>query len=88
VQALLQRLQSSGHQKVVIGVSGGLDSTHALLVCAKAMDRLGLPRTNILAYTMPGFATSERTLRQARELMEVVGCTPARSTSAPAASRC
>jgi NAD+ synthase (glutamine-hydrolysing) len=75
VQALLKRLQSSGHEKVVIGISGGLDSTHALLVCAKAMDRLGLPRTNILAYTMPGFATSERTLRQARELMEVVGCT-------------
>jgi len=75
VQALLQRLQSSGHQKVVIGISGGLDSTHALLVCAKAMDRLGLPRTNILAYTMPGFATSERTLQQARELMRVVGCT-------------
>jgi NAD+ synthase (glutamine-hydrolysing) len=75
VQALLQRLQSSGHQKVVIGISGGLDSTHALLVCAKAMDRLGLPRTNILAYTMPGFATSERTLRQARALMAAVGCT-------------
>jgi NAD+ synthase (glutamine-hydrolysing) len=75
VQALLQRLQASGHQKVVIGISGGLDSTHALLVCAKAMDRLGLPRTNILAYTMPGFATSERTLQQARELMRVVGCT-------------
>jgi NAD+ synthase (glutamine-hydrolysing) len=75
VQALLQRLRSSGHQKVVIGISGGLDSTHALLVCAKAMDRLGLPRTNILAYTMPGFATSERTLRQARALMDAVGCT-------------
>ena len=75
VQALVQRLQSSGHQKVVIGISGGLDSTHALLVCAKAMDKLNLPRTNILAYTMPGFATSERTLRQARELMRVVGCT-------------
>jgi NAD+ synthase (glutamine-hydrolysing) len=75
VQALLQRLASSGHQKVVIGISGGLDSTHALLVCAKAMDRLGLPRSNILAYTMPGFATSERTLRQARELMQVVGAT-------------
>jgi NAD+ synthase (glutamine-hydrolysing) len=44
-------------------------------VCAKAMDRLSLPRTNILAYTMPGFATSERTLRQARELMEAVGTT-------------
>ncbi|AOY99019.1 NAD(+) synthase [Cupriavidus sp. USMAHM13] len=74
VQALVQRLSSSGIAKVVIGVSGGLDSTHALLVCAKAMDRLGLPRTNILAYTMPGFATSERTLRQARRLMELVGC--------------
>ncbi len=74
VQALVQRLSQSGMKKVVIGVSGGLDSTHALLVCAKAMDRLGLPRTNILAYTMPGFATGERTLRQARELMEVVGC--------------
>ena len=75
VQALVQRLSSSRIQKVVIGVSGGLDSTHALLVCAKAMDRLGLPRANILAYTMPGFATSDRTLKQARELMEAVGCT-------------
>ncbi|MFL6674319.1 MAG: NAD(+) synthase [Massilia sp.] len=74
VQALIQRLSSSGIKKVVIGVSGGLDSTHALLVCAKAMDRLGLPRTNILAYTMPGFATSERTLKQARDLMRAVGC--------------
>ncbi len=75
VQALIQRLSSSGIQKVVIGVSGGLDSTHALLVCAAAMDRLGLPRTNILAYTMPGFATSGRTLKQAHDLMRVVGCT-------------
>ncbi len=75
VQALVQRLSQSGMKKVVIGISGGLDSTHALLVCAKAMDRLALPRTNILAYTMPGFATSERTLRQARELMEAVGTT-------------
>lgn len=75
VQALVQRLSQSGMKKVVIGISGGLDSTHALLVCAKAMDRLSLPRANILAYTMPGFATSERTLRQARELMEAVGTT-------------
>ncbi len=74
VQALAQRLASSGMQKVVIGVSGGLDSTHALLVCARAMDKLNLPRTNILAYTMPGFATSERTIAQARQLMEVIGC--------------
>ncbi|RJF98141.1 NAD(+) synthase [Noviherbaspirillum saxi] len=74
VQALVQRLSASGISKVVIGVSGGLDSTHALLVCAKAMDRLGLPRTNIIGVTMPGFATSDRTLLQARQLMEVVGC--------------
>jgi len=74
VQALAQRLSSSGIKKVVIGVSGGLDSTHALLVCARVMDKLGLPRTNILAYTMPGFATSERTLKQAHALMQLVGC--------------
>jgi NAD+ synthase (glutamine-hydrolysing) len=75
VQALAQRISASGVKKLVIGISGGLDSTHALLVCAKAMDQLGLPRSDILAYTMPGFATSERTLRQALQLMEVVGCT-------------
>jgi NAD+ synthase (glutamine-hydrolysing) len=74
VQALVQRLSSAGISKVVIGVSGGLDSTHALLVCAKAMDRLNLPRTNILGVTMPGFATSGRTLDQARKLMQAVGC--------------
>jgi NAD+ synthase (glutamine-hydrolysing) len=74
VQALAQRLSASGIKKVVIGISGGLDSTHALLVCAKAMDRLKLPRTNILGVTMPGFATSDRTLSQARQLMEIVGC--------------
>ena len=75
VQALSQRLQSSGISRLVIGISGGLDSTHALLVCARAMDRLGLPRQNILAFTMPGYATGSRTLAQARELMQVVGCT-------------
>jgi NAD+ synthase (glutamine-hydrolysing) len=74
VQALAQRLTSSGIKKLVIGISGGLDSTHALLVCARVMDKLGLPRTNILAYTMPGFATSERTLKQAHALMQLVGC--------------
>ncbi|PSB92000.1 NAD(+) synthase [Candidatus Pandoraea novymonadis] len=74
VQALTQRLLSSHIKKVLIGISGGLDSTHALLVCAKVMDRLGLPRTNILAYTMPGFGTTERTLKQARRLMTLIGC--------------
>jgi NAD+ synthase (glutamine-hydrolysing) len=75
VQGLAKRLQFTGIQKVVIGVSGGLDSAHALLVCAQAMDRLGYPRSNILGYTMPGFATSKRTLEQAHQLMQSIGCT-------------
>lgn len=74
VQALTQRLSASGIEKVVIGVSGGLDSTHALLVCARAMDRLRRPRSHILAVTMPGFATSARTLDQAERLMRAIGC--------------
>jgi NAD+ synthase (glutamine-hydrolysing) len=74
VQGLAKRLEFSGIQKVVVGISGGLDSTQALLVCTQAMDLLGYPRTNVLAYTMPGFATSERTLAQARRLMEALGC--------------
>lgn len=74
VQGLVKRLRSTGIRRVVIGVSGGLDSTHALLVCAQAMDRLGYPRSNVLAYTMPGFATSVRTLEQARRLMNAIGC--------------
>ncbi|HEX6707223.1 MAG TPA: NAD(+) synthase [Albitalea sp.] len=74
VQALLQRLAATGIDKLVIGVSGGLDSTHALLVCAKAMDRLGLPRSHIVGITMPGFATSSRTLDQALRLMQAIGC--------------
>ncbi len=77
VQALVQRLKSSGISKLVIGISGGLDSTHALLVSAKAMDQMGLPRTNILGFTMPGFATSARTLDQAKRLMAAVGCSAA-----------
>jgi NAD+ synthase (glutamine-hydrolysing) len=74
VQGLVKRLQSTGLQRVVIGVSGGLDSTQALLVCARAMDVLKLPRRNILGVTMPGFATTPRTLGQAHRLMAAVGC--------------
>jgi NAD+ synthase (glutamine-hydrolysing) len=61
--------------RIVIGVSGGLDSTHALIVAAKACDRLGLPRTHILAFTMPGFATTEHTKSNAQVLSESLGCT-------------
>jgi len=73
VQGLATRMRATGIRKLVIGVSGGLDSTQALLVCAKAMDLLGLPRRSILAYTMPGFATAERTRRQAWALMRALG---------------
>lgn len=75
VHGLMKRLQSTGIEKVVIGISGGLDSTQALIVAAKTFDRLGLPRANILAYTMPGFATSDRTLANARGLMKALGVT-------------
>jgi NAD+ synthase (glutamine-hydrolysing) len=74
VQGLVKRLQSSKISKVVIGISGGLDSTQALIVAARAMDVLNLPRSNVLAYTMPGFATSNRTLANARELMAALHC--------------
>ena len=75
VHGLLKRLSSTGSQRLVIGVSGGLDSTHALIVAARTMDRMGLPRKNILAYTMPGFATSKLTLTNARKLMQALGVT-------------
>jgi len=74
VQGLVKRLQSSRVAKLVVGISGGLDSTHALIVAARAMDVLKLPRSNILAYTMPGFATSQRTMANAKAFMEAVGC--------------
>jgi NAD+ synthase (glutamine-hydrolysing) len=74
VQALAQRLQASGIHKLVIGISGGLDSTHALLVAARAMDRIGEPRSGIIGVTMPGYATSGRTLDQALRLMRSIGC--------------
>jgi NAD+ synthase (glutamine-hydrolysing) len=73
VQGLTTRMRATGTKKLMIGVSGGLDSTQALIVCARAMDELKLPRRNILAYTMPGFATSTRTRNQAWQLMRAVG---------------
>lgn len=85
VQGLAKRLQATSIEKVVIGVSGGLDSTQALLVCARAMDHLRLPRTNILAYTLPGFATGETTKTNAWALMRALGCTAAEIDIRPAA---
>ena len=69
VQGLAQRLKASGVGHVVIGVSGGLDSTHALIVAVRAMDLLKRPRSSVLAYTMPGFATTDKTYTNARRLM-------------------
>ena len=75
VSGLEQRLRALDYPKVVIGVSGGLDSTHALIVAAKAMDREGRPRSDILAFTMPGFATGERTKGNAIALAKALGVT-------------
>jgi NAD+ synthase (glutamine-hydrolysing) len=75
VAGLEQRLRALNYPKVVIGVSGGLDSTHALIVAARAMDREGRPRSDILAFTLPGFATGERTKGNAIRLAAALGVT-------------
>jgi len=75
VAGLEQRLRALNYPKVVIGISGGLDSTHALIVAARAMDREGRPRSDILAFTLPGFATGNRTKRNAVELCRALGVT-------------
>jgi NAD+ synthase (glutamine-hydrolysing) len=71
----------------VIGISGGLDSTHALIVAAKACDRLGLPRTFIRGYTMPGFGTSDHTKGNAHRLMQAMEITAGEIDIRPAAQR-
>ena len=73
VSGLEQRLKQIGQPRVVIGVSGGLDSTHALIVAARAMDRLGRPRSDILGFTMPGFATGDATKANATRLARALG---------------
>ena len=75
VQGLTKRIQATKSKHLVIGVSGGLDSTHALIVAAKAFDAVGLPRENILAFTLPGFATSDGTKANAWALMRGIGVT-------------
>ena len=87
VAGLSQRLEATGTRKAVIGVSGGLDSTHALIVIAKAFDRLGYPRSDILAYTLPGFATSAGTKANAHALMAALGTTAAEIDIRPAAEQ-
>jgi len=87
VAGLARRLESIGTPKLVIGVSGGLDSTHALIVAARAMDRLGRPRSDILAYTLPGFATGEHTKSNATRLAGALGVTFDEIDIRPVASR-
>ena len=87
VEGLAKRLAAARADTLVIGVSGGLDSTHALIVAAKAMDRLGRPRSAILGFTMPGFATGEGTKANAWALMRALGITAEEIDIRPAAKR-
>ena len=85
VQGLTKRLKATNIKKIVIGVSGGLDLTQALIVSTRVMDHLGLPRTNVLAYTLPGFATSEQTKSNAWALVRQLGVTAKEIDIRPAA---
>ena len=85
VSGLTQRLRAIGVKRVVIGVSGGLDSTQALIVAARALDRLGRPRSDILAYTMPGFGTGDVTKTNAWRLMRALGVSYSELDIRPAA---
>ena len=87
VDGLTRRLEATGSKSLVIGVSGGLDSTHALIVAAKAMDRLGRPRADIRGYTMPGFGTSDSTKSNAWTLMRAMGIIAEEIDIRPAAER-
>jgi len=84
-QGLAKRLEATKTKHVVIGVSGGLDSTHALIVAARAFDALGRSRADILGFTMPGFATSEATKSNAWKLMRTLGVTGEEIDIKPAA---
>lgn len=72
---LMKRLEAIGCRKAVVGISGGLDSTLALLVTVNAFDKLGIPREGIIGVTMPGLATTSRTKSNAHTLMESLGVT-------------
>ena len=75
VSGLAKRMLHTNSKNVVIGISGGLDSTLALLVCVKTFDKLGLSRKGIIGVTMPGFGTTDRTYHNAIALMESLGVT-------------
>lgn len=87
VQGLVRRLKATASRHLVIGVSGGLDSTHALLVACRAFDALGKPRADILGFTLPGFATGEASKAQAWDLMRALGVSAAEIDIRPAATQ-
>ena len=87
VQGLAKRIEATNTQRVVIGVSGGLDSTHALIVAARAFDLLSLPRRNIIGVTMPGFATGEASKASAWALMNALGIDAREVSIEPLAQR-
>ena len=87
VNALAKRLLHTGIKTITLGVSGGLDSTLALLVAIKTFDLIGLPRKNIHAITMPGFGTTERTYKNAHALMESTGVTIKEISIVPAVTQ-
>ncbi|MGZ3306636.1 MAG: NAD(+) synthase, partial [Asticcacaulis sp.] len=87
VEGLVTRMKATGSQNVVIGISGGLDSTHAVIVTCKAFDRLGLPRANIHGYTMPGFGTTTGSKNDALRLMRALGISAEELDIRPAAKR-
>jgi NAD+ synthase (glutamine-hydrolysing) len=87
VDGLMRRYEQTSGNSMIIGVSGGLDSTHALIVAAKVLDRLGLPRKLIRGYTMPGFGTSEGTKSNAWKLMQAIGITAEEIDIRPAARK-
>jgi NAD+ synthase (glutamine-hydrolysing) len=87
VEGLMRRFESTGADSMILGISGGLDSTHALIVAAKVCDTMRLPRTTIRGYTMPGFGTSEGTKSNAWKLMEALGIIAEEIDIRPAATR-
>jgi NAD+ synthase (glutamine-hydrolysing) len=87
VSGLAKRIETTGSNRVVIGVSGGIDSTHALIVIARAFDLLGIPRKNIIGVTMPGFATGDATKTNAHALMNALGIDAREVSIEPLAQR-
>lgn len=87
VEGLARRMLATGGETLVLGISGGLDSTHALIVAAKACDRIGRPRSSILGFTMPGFATGAETKANAWALMNAMGITAEEIDIRPAATQ-